>query len=54
LIVSQRVSAFRDCDRVIVLEKGEIAEEGPPAELLELGGLYAEMSRRQRLQEGLG
>lgn len=54
LIVSQRVSAFRDCDRVIVLEKGEIAEEGPPAELLELGGLYAEMSRRQRLQEELG
>ncbi len=54
LIVSQRVSAFRDCDRVIVLENGRIAEEGPPAELLERGGLYAEMSLRQRLQEELG
>ncbi len=54
LIVSQRVSAFRDCDRVIVLENGRIAEEGPPGELLERGGLYAEMSLRQRLQEELG
>ena len=54
LIVSQRVSAFRDCDRVIVLESGRIAEEGPPGELLERGGLYAEMSLRQRLQEELG
>ena len=54
LIVSQRISAFRDCDRVIVLEQGMIAEEGPPEELLERGGLYAEMSRMQRLQKELG
>ena len=54
LIVSQRISAFRDCDRVIVLEKGMIAEEGTPGELLERGGLYAEMSRMQRLQKELG
>ena len=54
LIVSQRISAFRDCDRVIVLEKGAIAEEGTPGELLERGGLYAGMSRLQRLQKELG
>ena len=54
LIVSQRISAFRDCDRVIVLEKGVIAEEGTTGELLERGGLYAEMSRVQRLQKELG
>lgn len=54
LIVSQRISAFRDCDRVIVLDKGQIAEEGTPGELLEKGGLYAEMNRLQRLQEELG
>jgi ATP-binding cassette subfamily B protein len=54
LIVSQRISAFRDCDRVIVLEKGVIAEVGSPGELLERGGLYAEMSRMQRLQKELG
>ncbi len=54
LIVSQRISAFRDCDRVIVLEEGMIAEEGTPEELLERGGRYAEMSRMQRLQNELG
>lgn len=54
LIVSQRISAFRDCDRVIVIDKGKIAEEGAPAELLERGGLYAGMSRMQRLQRELG
>jgi ATP-binding cassette subfamily B multidrug efflux pump len=53
LIVSQRISAFRDCDRVIVLDKGVIAEEGPPGELLGRGGLYAEMDRMQRLQKEL-
>jgi ATP-binding cassette, subfamily B, multidrug efflux pump len=54
LIVSQRISAFRDCDRVMVLENGTIAEEGRPNELLERGGLYAAMNRMQRLQDELG
>jgi ATP-binding cassette subfamily B protein len=54
LIVSQRISAFRDCDRVIVLEKGVIAEQGTPAELLVRDGLYAAMDRMQRLQDELG
>jgi ATP-binding cassette, subfamily B, multidrug efflux pump len=48
LIVSQRVSAFRDCDRIIVLKDGMIAEQGPPAELLQQGGLYTEICRRQQ------
>ena len=52
LIVSQRVSAFRDCDRIIVLKSGVIAEEGTPAELLLQGGLYTEIcSRQQRNRE---
>lgn len=52
LIVSQRVSAFRDCDRIIVLKEGKIAEQGPPAELVQRGGLYAEIcSRQQRNHE---
>jgi ATP-binding cassette subfamily B protein len=53
LIISQRVSAFRDCDRIIVLEKGRIVEEGTEANLLKLGGVYAQMSRLQRLQAEL-
>jgi ABC-type multidrug transport system fused ATPase/permease subunit len=38
---------------VIVLEKGVITEVGTTGELLERGGLYAEMSRMQRLQKEL-
>jgi ATP-binding cassette subfamily B protein len=54
LIVSQRISAFRDCDRVIVLENGTIAEEGRPADLLKRDGPYAAMDRMQRMQQELG
>lgn len=54
LIVSQRVSAFRDCDRVIVLKEGEIAEQGTPAQLLSRGGIYARMYRMRQLREELG
>lgn len=53
LIVSQRVSAFRDCSRVIVLKSGKIVEQGAPEELLTNGGLYAEMCRLQQLREEL-
>lgn len=48
LIVSQRVSAFRDCDRILVLQSGAIAEQGPPAELFRQGGLYTEMCLQQQ------
>jgi len=54
LIVSQRVSAFRNCDRIIVLKSGMIAEQGPPAELFQQGGLYTEICCRQSNREGLG
>jgi ABC-type multidrug transport system fused ATPase/permease subunit len=54
LVVSQRVSVFRECDRVIVLKEGKIVEQGSPAELLETGGLYAEMFQTQQLREELG
>jgi len=47
IIVSQRLSAFRDCDRVMVLVDGECAEIGSPQELLQRGGLYAGMQARQ-------
>ncbi len=47
LLVSQRLSAFRDCHRVLVLEEGRIVEDGPPQELLARGGRYAELARLQ-------
>lgn len=53
LIVSHRLSVFRDCHRILVLKDGKIAEQGSPAELLAKDGLYAEMYRMQRLREEL-
>lgn len=52
LIVSQRISAFRDCHRIIVLKSGMIAEQGTPAELLQQDGLYAEIFRQQQHTAG--
>jgi ATP-binding cassette subfamily B protein len=47
LIVSQRLSAFRDCHRVLVLDEGRIVEEGPPDLLLQHGGRYAALAQLQ-------
>ena len=47
LVVSHRLSVFRDCHRVLVLKEGRIVEQGSPAELLALGGIYMAMQREQ-------
>ncbi len=53
IIISHRVSTIRHADAIIVLDKGAIAESGSHKELLERGGLYARMYRRQLLEEEL-
>jgi ATP-binding cassette subfamily B protein len=51
LIVSHRLSALRDCNLIIALNKGRITERGNHEELLNLNGLYAAMYREQQLRE---
>ena len=53
LIVSHRVSTVKDADLIVVLEDGRIAELGTHDELIELGGLYAELYEKQLLEEEL-
>jgi ATP-binding cassette subfamily B protein len=53
LIVSHRVSAVRDADRIFVLDRGRIVERGTHDELVAAGGVYAAMHRRQLLEEEL-
>ncbi len=53
LIVAHRVSAFRNSDHILVLDDGKIVEQGAPADLLELDGWYADIDRRQQLEQDL-
>ena len=47
MVIAHRLSTVRGADRIIVMERGKIVEEGNHAELLELGGYYARLCHHQ-------
>ena len=47
ITIAHRLSTVVDADRIVVLEEGEVIEEGSHAVLLAKGGRYAEMWTRQ-------
>jgi len=51
IVVSHRISTVAMADQIIVLTEGRIVEQGTHGELIERGGLYADLARRQQLIE---
>jgi ATP-binding cassette subfamily C protein len=47
IVVAQRLSTVRNMDKIFVLENGRIAEEGNFGQLMEKGGLFAALAKRQ-------
>lgn len=53
VIVSHRISSVKDADQIVVLDEGRIVERGTHDDLLAAGGFYADLYRRQALEDEL-
>jgi ATP-binding cassette subfamily B protein len=53
IIVSHRISTVRDADQILVLDEGRIAERGTHDTLLRRNGLYAQLHKKQLLEDEL-
>lgn len=49
ITIAHRMSTIRQCNRIIVLNEGRVAEDGSFDELMEKGGLFSEIIKRQKL-----
>ena len=47
IIVAHRLSTIRNCDKIVVIEKGIIKEIGNHNELIKLNGLYKQLMEKQ-------
>jgi ATP-binding cassette subfamily B protein len=52
-IISHRITAIRDADLIVVLDRGRVVESGKHAALFERRGVYWQLLRRQQLEEEL-
>jgi ATP-binding cassette, subfamily B, multidrug efflux pump len=53
LIISHRISAVKEADEILVLDEGKIIERGSHQQLIDRGGVYADLYQQQQLSEEL-
>ena len=53
IIISHRISTVKEADKIVVLSKGKIAEEGTHEQLVAIGGIYADLHYKQLLEQEL-
>ncbi|MFN2425630.1 MAG: ABC transporter ATP-binding protein [Candidatus Binatia bacterium] len=53
IVISHRVSSVAKADRIAVIDEGRLVEQGTHVELVQRGGLYADLWKRQRLSDEL-
>ena len=53
ILISHRISTVRDADQIVVLDHGKLVERGKHDELIARGGYYAELYKKQLLEEEL-
>ncbi|HCA21451.1 MAG TPA: NHLP bacteriocin export ABC transporter permease/ATPase subunit [Lachnospiraceae bacterium] len=49
IVIAHRLSTIKNCDRILMLDKGKIIEDGTYDELIAMNGRFAELVERQRL-----
>ena len=49
IVIAHRLSTIKHCDRIIVLDHGNIVEQGTYDELIEQGGMFCDLVARQRI-----
>ena len=54
VVIAHRLSTIRDADNILVLDDGQVVDQGTHAQLIERGGLYAQLVSAQVVGTGTG